>query len=113
MSIELFGYNVSILNPILKIVVILGFFIAAIILYQCRKKYGGILKKISVLLFMGSLASVFASIFRFLGDFYLQFKWGESIFNLILVLITLIVVIIVRKQIDDIVFLFKNDEEDI
>ena len=110
MAGEILSYSSSFLNPLLKITAILLFVIAAGYLYRCRRRYGGILRQIATLLLAGAGAGIIASGFRYGGDFFTQYKWGESIFDLGMALITLTVAILVRKKLNDIVRLFEGEE---
>lgn len=112
MVIEILSYSSSILNPLLKIGITIGFVCAAYILYQGRKRFGGILSHISTLLLVVAVAGVIASLFRLEGDFYDNYKWGESIVGLILVITSLIIALIVRRKIHEIAALFSCNEED-
>ena len=113
MVIELLSYNTSIVNPLLKLMIIIGFSVAALFFYQSRKKYGGILHTISTLLCIGAVTGSIAALFRFQGDFYTEFKWGESLLDLILVLITLIIAILIRRKIYETASLFELSEEEL
>ncbi|MCA1915161.1 hypothetical protein [Methanospirillum hungatei] len=110
MVIELLSYDVSPINNLLKIVITIGFALATFILFQCQKRYGGLLHQISILLFISAIAATFSSYFRFQGDFYTSYKWGESIVGLIFVVLSLIIALIIRKKIQAIVHLFEETE---
>ncbi|HWQ67091.1 MAG TPA: hypothetical protein VN372_09485 [Methanospirillum sp.] len=113
MVIEIVSYNTSILNPFLKMLIPVGFCIAAWLFYRCRQNLGGILRRVSTLLLLGAFAAIIASLFRFEGDFYTQYKWGESILNLILVLLTLIIALVVRKKMNEASSIFVSEDEGI
>jgi hypothetical protein len=111
MVIPILAYSSSPFNPLLKLLVLAGFFLAALILYRCRNIYGGLLQKISVLLMAGSVAAILSASMRLLGDYYSQFKWGESIFDLVFVIVTLLVAIEVRRKMIQVEQLFVPSEE--
>ena len=112
MVIEILSYNSSILNPVLKLIVFAAFIIAAGLFYRCRQRYGGVLREISTLLCIGAIAGVLASAFRIWGDFYLQSKWGESLFDLFLVIVTLVIALIIRARIKDVTRRFESYDGD-
>lgn len=99
MTIEILSYPTSMLNPVLKFIIFAGFVLSTGFFYQCWKKYGGILHDISTLLLFGSVAGILASAFRLQGDFLVQFKWGESIFDLILAILMLVIALVIRSKI--------------
>ena len=111
MVIEILSYSNSVFNPLLKIIITGAFGITAILLYQCRISYGGILQKVATFLLLGAIFGTIASVFRFQGDFYTQYKWGESILDLILVITTLIIAMIIRKKMNETVNLFETPDE--
>ena len=110
MVIELLSYDVSPINNLLKIVITIGFALATFILFQCQKRYGGLLHQISILLFISAFAATLSSFFRFQGDFYTSYKWGESIVGLIFIVLSLIIALIIRKKIQTITHLFVENE---
>lgn len=110
MVIEILSYSNSVLNPTLKVLILVGFILAALILIRCWKWYGGLLQNISFLLMIGSSAAILSAAMRLLGDYYTQFKWGESTFDLIFALITLMVALVVRKKLKAIAGVFESPE---
>ena len=113
MVIEILSYNTSFLNPLLKIVITAAFVVTAVFFYRCRITLGGILRKISSFLLLVAVTGAVSSMFRFMGDYYTQYKWVESSFDLVLVIITLIIALIVRKKMYEIAGLFELSNEDI
>lgn len=113
MTIEIFSYQTSILNPLLKLGVVIGFILASYLFFRCRTMFGGILHSISTLLILVSFSGVISALFRYEGDFYNQYKWGESIVGLILVIIILCAAIVIRRKVHEIELLFGSDLEDV
>nr|WP_320160355.1 hypothetical protein [uncultured Methanoregula sp.] len=112
MAIEILSYTTSVLNPFLKLLILVLFIVAAWLFYRCRQRYGGILHQVSTLLLIGAVAGALASAFRFEGDFYVQYKWGESIFNLALVILILVITLIIRAKLEEVTRLFGSPGED-
>jgi hypothetical protein len=112
MPIEILSYNTSILNPGLKLLILAAFVVAAVLFYRCWQNYGGILRQVSMLLFLGSVAGTIASAFRYQGDIYQQFKWGESILDLVLVLIMLSIALVIRAKMQAVLRVFGSGEGD-
>jgi|WetSurMetagenome_2_1015567.scaffolds.fasta_scaffold201428_2 hypothetical protein len=112
MTIEIFSYNTSPLNPLLKLLVLALFILAAWLFYRSRMAYGGILRQVSTLLFAGAVAGAIASAFRLQGDFFTQYKWGESIFDLALVIISLAIALLIRAKLKEVTALFGDDAGD-
>ncbi|MFA4849579.1 MAG: hypothetical protein WC626_07615 [Methanoregula sp.] len=110
MALELFSYQNSILNPLLKLIVLVLFVIAVYVFYRCRLIYGGKLQLIATLLLLGGVAGVLAWIFRYEGDFYTQWKWAESFFSLALAIITLVIAYIVRMKFKNAIALFGGEQ---
>ncbi|WP_321504507.1 hypothetical protein [uncultured Methanoregula sp.] len=110
--IEILSYDTSVMNPFIKLLVFVFFIIAAWLFYRCRQVYGGILRQVSTLLLVGSLAGALAAAFRFQGDFYTQYKWGESVFDLALVILMLSIALIIRAKMKDVTRLFESGEGD-
>lgn len=108
MVIELLSYTGSILNPLLKWIVLVLFVVAVYVFYRCRLIYGGKLKLVATLLLLGGIAGILSSAFRIEGDFYLQWKWAESSLGLVLAIITLVIAYIVRMKIKDASALFSG-----
>ena len=98
MTIELLSYQTSALNPLFKLAVLLLFAVSFWYFWRCRKMYGGILHRVATFLLIGSAAGILASAFRYEGDLYTQFKWGETIMDLILALITLGIALLIRRR---------------
>jgi hypothetical protein len=113
MAIEILSYNTSILNPVLKLLIVAAFVVAALLFYRSRQNYGGILRQVSVLLFSGALAGIIASAFRYQGDIYQQFKWGESILDLVLVLIMLSIALVIRAKMQAVLRVFGSGTGDV
>ena len=78
MVIELFSYKTSILNPLLKIAVIVMFAIGTWYFYQAQRKFKGNIGNIARALMWGGLAGFVGAGFRLLGDVFIEFKWIES-----------------------------------
>lgn len=110
MTIEILSYNSSVLNPLLKLVVLAAFVVAAFLFYRCWHVYGGILHDVSTLLLIGSVAGIIASAFRLAGDFIEQVKWGETIFDLILVTLILVISLAIRARMVAVTGRFRSDE---
>ncbi len=110
MTLELFSYKDSILNPLLKLIVLVLFIIAVYVFYRCRLIYGGKLQIVATLLMLGGVAGVLAWIFRYEGDFYTQWKWAESFFSLALAIITLVIAYIVRMKFKNAIALFGGEQ---
>ena len=107
---SLLSYTHSIFNPLLKWIVLLLFVIATYFFYRCRLQYGGKLHTVATLLMLGASAGFLASVFRIAGDYYLPAKWAESIFSLVLAIITLVIAYIVRMKFKNAVALFGFEE---
>jgi hypothetical protein len=112
MGIDILSYNTSVLNPLLKLLVLLLFILAVWLFYRCRQHYGGILRQVSTLLLAGAAAGALASAFRFQGDFYVQYKWGESALDLALVLFVLVISLIIRAKMKEVARLFESGGDD-
>jgi hypothetical protein len=78
MVVEIFYYQSSILNPLLKIVVIVLFASGTWYFYKAQKKFKGNIGEISRALMWGGLAGFVGASFRLLGDIFVEFKWIES-----------------------------------
>ena len=65
---------------------------------------------VATLLLPSASAGILASVFRIVGDFYLPVKWAESIFSLVLAIITLVIAHIVRMKFKNAVALFGFEE---
>jgi len=101
MSLDLLSYQSGPLNPLLKVLIFGLFLIAAGVFARCRFRYGGILSQISTLLFLGAVAGAVGAAFRYEGDFYSQFKWGESILNLLLAAFSLTIAFLIRRKLTE------------
>ncbi len=112
MALELLSYTNSILNPLLKWLALVLFVIAVYFFYRCRLIYGGKLHRVATLLLLGSVAGIMASIFRIAGDFFLQWKWAESILFLALAIITLMIAYIVRLKFKNAIALFGVEQNE-
>jgi hypothetical protein len=112
MAIAILSYDTSILNPFLKLLIVALFILSAWFFYRCRKVYGGILFQISTLLLIGAMVGALAALFRFQGDFYTQFKWGESIFDVIMVTISLAIALLIRAKMLDVTRVFGDTRGD-
>ncbi|GEM_PF-1041353 len=102
MSADLLSYQSGPLNPLLKLLTLVLFLVAAGFFARCRIRYGGILSQISTLLFFGAVAGAIGAAFRYEGDFYSQYKWGESFLTLILAAFSLVIALIVRKKLAEV-----------
>ena len=92
MEFELFNYKTSFLNPLLKWIAPFLFLIALTLVIRAYKYYGGVLKDAMMVLGICLLVGVLAFFFRVGGDIILpNFKWGESIFQLVFVLFNIVV----------------------
>ena len=111
MVIELLSYKESFLNPLFKIVIFILFLISVYYFYRCHLRYGGKLQIIANLLMLGGVAGCMAWLFRYEGDFYSQWKWGESILTLILAIISLVIAYIVRLKFKHATVLFGFEQQ--
>lgn len=111
MSIEILSYYTSILNPLLKILIILIFAIGTWYFSNARKKFGGNLGKIALLLMCGGIFGTLAAVFRFLGDYNVQDKWVESLGGLLFALVSLLVAYLVYTRFAEINEAFGLTEE--
>ncbi|TAJ45396.1 hypothetical protein CUJ86_01245 [Methanofollis fontis] len=66
--------------------------------YQAQNKYGGNLKKIATFLMWGGVTGFIATAFRYGGDYFAQYKWGESTLFLLFALISLFVAYLVYTK---------------
>jgi len=110
MTIEILSYKTSFFNPLLKCIVIILFVLATWYFYQGRQLYGGKLRQIATLLCIGGLFGILASAFRLAGDLNTGFKWGESVFLLVLAVITIMVTYLVRVHFQEVKVLFGVGE---
>lgn len=107
---ELLSYQSSFLNPLLKVAVLVLFAVAIWYFHRCRFFYGGELRVVSTLLLLGGIAGILASTFRIGGDVFLEWKWAESIFYLVLAIITLVIALIVRRKFKNAIVLFGAEQ---
>lgn len=98
MNIALLSYETSPLNELLKGIIFLLFLFASCLYYSSWKRYGGILRSVSSLLLISAIAGALGAWFRLNGDFYIQYKWGESLFNIIFGIILLALTLLIRKR---------------
>jgi len=110
MTNDIFSYPTSILNPLLKAIIILMFAVATWYFYRAYKRFGGNLKKISLALVIGSIAGCIAAAFRLLGDYWVEFKWIESIGGLIFAIVSVIVAYLVCTKFTEIAEAFGLTE---
>jgi uncharacterized membrane protein len=101
-AIEILSYTHSILNPLLKLIIILLFAIGTWYYYRAWKKFGGNLKKIAWALMCGGIVGCITSTFRFLGDFLTEFKWIESTGSLLFALFSVFVAYLVYTKFTEI-----------
>jgi hypothetical protein len=96
--IEILSYKSSILNPLLKLLVLAIFVIGTWYFYQAGKKFGGNVGKIARFLMWGGVAATIGAGCRYLGDFFIQYKWLESTGSLLFAIISVIVAYLVYKK---------------
>jgi RsiW-degrading membrane proteinase PrsW (M82 family) len=80
--------------------------------YRAGRKHGGNLGKIARLLMWGGVAGCIAAGFRYLGDFFTQYKWLESTGGLIFAVISVIVAYLVSEKFSEIARVFGLMEEE-
>ena len=102
MAIQILSYYSSLLNPLLKLIVIALFATGTWYFYKAGKKFGGNLGKIARLLTWGGVFGCLAAIFRFLGDYNVQDKWVESLGGLAFAVISLVVAYLVYTRFSEI-----------
>jgi hypothetical protein len=107
---DILSYPTSILNPFMKLLSVILFVIAVYFFYRCCLIYGGKLRVIAILLYVGGIAGILASVFRFAGDYLTTWKWLESTFFLALAIITLVIAFIVRVRLKNAIRLFGFEE---
>lgn len=107
---DLVSYTHSILNPLLKWLVLVLFVISVYVFYRCRLLYGGKLHQVATLLLLGGCVGILSSAFRIAGDFILPAKWAESIFFIAFAIITLVIALIVRMKFKNALALFGIDQ---
>ena len=107
-----FSYPTSILNPLLKVMVIAMFAIGTWYFFRAGKKFGGNLGKIARLLMWGGIAGTIGTSFRYLGDFFTREKWLESTGALFFAVISLFVAYLVYQRFAEIAKAFglRGDE---
>ncbi len=111
MSADLLSYQSGPLNPLVKLLILVLFLVAAGLFARCLIRYGGILSQISTLLFFGAVAGAIGAAFRYEGDFYSQYKWGESLLNLLLAIFSLTIALLVRKKLANVCRILGTVEE--
>lgn len=79
MMLNIFNYNVSFLNPLLKLVVPFMFLYGAYYFYRVSKEYSNEFRRLMNLLSLTGVVGFCATLFRFIGDFVSLWKWGESL----------------------------------
>ena len=102
MAIAILSYYTSVLNPLLKLLVLVMFIIGTWYCYRAWKRYGGNLKIIAGALMCGGVAGCIGAGARFLGDFLVQFKWLESTGAIIFALVSFIVAWLVCTKLSEI-----------
>ena len=102
MAIEILSYNKSILNPLLKVIILIMFVIGTWYYYRAWKKFGGNLKNIAGALMLGGIAGCIAAGFRLLGDFMTPFKWIESTGSILFALVSVLVAYLVYTKLTEI-----------
>lgn len=110
MVIEILSYKASILNPLLKCLIIILYAIGTWFFYQAWKKYGGNLKVIAGALMCGGIAACIGAGARFLGDYLVLFKWMESTGAIIFALVSLFVALLVYRKFSEIAEAFGLKE---
>lgn len=111
MAVEIFSYYNSILNPLLKLLILAVFAVGTWYFYKASKKFGGNLGQVARLLMWGGLFGCLSALFRLLGDYALQDKWMESIGGLLFALISLFVAYLVYTKFTEINEAFGLTEE--
>jgi hypothetical protein len=106
MTVEILDFTKSFLNPLLKLIIAIVFAIGTVMFYQAYTRYGGNLKKIAFYLMCGGITGFIACLFRVMGDFFSQWKWGESLLFLIFALISLVVANLVYTNFREIAIVF-------
>lgn len=92
MEFELLNYKTSFLNPTLKWVAPILYMAALVMCVQAYKNYGGIFKQAMQVLVFTLIVGALAFFFRVSGDIVLpDFKWGESLFYLVFVVLNVFV----------------------
>lgn len=102
MVIEILSYKSSILNPLLKFIIVILFAIGTWYFYRAWKKFGGNLKVIAGALMCGGIAACIGASARLLGDFLVQFKWLESTGAIIFALASVFVAWLVYTKFSEI-----------
>jgi cbb3-type cytochrome oxidase subunit 3 len=110
-TIQLLSYDNSILNPLLKILIIILFAIGTWYFYRAGKQFGGNLRNIARLLMWGGIFGCIAALFRLLGDYNIQDKWVESASGLLFAIISFAVAYFVYTKFDEINKAFGLTEE--
>lgn len=106
MELELLNYQTSFLSLLLKWGAPVLFLLASLMLAKAYRNYGGVFKNAMGLLVTSVVVGALAFFFRVGGDMILpNFKWGESLFYLILVIFNIVVAAKFLKVIKE----FKSD----
>lgn len=111
MVIELFSYKTSILNPLLKVAVIVMFGIGTWYFYKVQKKFKGNIGEIARALVWGGIAGFIGATFRLAGDYFTEFKWLESTGALLCALVSVYVAYIVYVKFAEIARAFGVKKE--
>jgi hypothetical protein len=110
--VELFYYNSSILNPLLKISVIVMFGIGTWYFYQAQRKFKGNIGVIARTLMWGGMAGLIGAGFRLLGNVFTEFKWIESTGGLLFGLVSIYVAYLVYTRFAEIARAFGVKKEE-
>jgi hypothetical protein len=111
MVIEILSFKTSILNPLLKLLIFIMFAIGTWYFYRAWTKFGGNVKTIAGALMCGGIAACIGAGARFLGDFFIEFKWLESTGAIIFALISVYVACFVSAKLSEIAEAFGTREE--
>jgi hypothetical protein len=80
MTLDLFNYSKSFLNPALKLLILLLFLGGTYYAYRAARRYQGEISKLMRALMLVGGVGFLANLFRYLGDVMtLSWKWGESV----------------------------------
>lgn len=112
MTIELLSFPSSFLNPLLKAIVPMLFVVGTVLFYQAYTSYGGNLKKIAFFLMLSGIAGTFAAAFRWMGDAFIQWKWGESIFLLLFAIASILASFVIYAYFWEIASIFGMTGEE-
>jgi hypothetical protein len=112
MVVELFSYKSSILNPLLKILVILLFGIGTWYFYRAQKKFKGNIGEIARALMWGGIAGLVGAGFRLAGDVFMEFKWIESTGGLLFAAASVYIAYLVYSRFAEIAVVFGVKKEE-